>query len=250
MSLTKHLLTSDDAAYQRATQSPFLASAARGDLPKDTLGHWLGNDRLYIHAYIKGTGNLLSFLQLPASTTSPDTHPRRLLQWAIDALVNVLREEKFFVDTAAKYDIAVDLPSDDARQVSETAKVEGLRRFEYLFEQVGASDNIILPWLEAAVLFYATEKIYLDAWTWAKSQQQGGDESKDKDGGALREEFIPNWTSKEFRAFVDELGFIIDDAFEKEISVHGEGVRAKLTQRAETKWHEVLAAEEAFWPAT
>lgn len=249
MSLTQHLLALDGEAYKRATQSPFLASAARGDLPKDVLGHWLANDRLYIHAYIKGTGNLLSFLQLPlSSSSSADVHAVRLLDWSIDALVNVRREEKFFVDTAKRYGIAVDLPTEGAGQVADTAKVDGLLRFEYLFDEVRTSDNIILPWLEAAVLFYGTEKCYLDAWSWAKAQQQSGDGSKDTDGGALRKEFIPNWSSPEFKAFVDQLGTIIDEAFAEEIKLHGEGVRAKLTKRAELKWQEVLAAEEEFWP--
>lgn len=249
MSLTQHLITSDEAGFKRATQSPFLASAARGDLSKDILGHWLANDRLYIHAYIKGTGNLLGFLQLPLSTSSPDHNAVQIRDWAIDALVNVRREENFFVDTATRYGINVNLPSDGAGNISETGKVDGLLRFESLFEQVGPSNNIILPWLEAAVLFYGTEKCYLDAWSWAKSQQEsGGDGSKDADGGALRKEFIPNWSSPEFKAFVDQLGDIIDKAFEEEIKLHGEGVRTKLTERAEAKWQQLLAAEEAFWP--
>lgn len=250
MSLTKHLLASDDAGYKRATQSKFLASAARGDLPKDVLGHWLANDRLYIHNYIKGTGNFLSFLQLPvASAASSDSYAVKLLDWAVEALVNVRREERFFVETASKYGITVYLPtSPDGAKVAENAKVEGLWKFEQLFDMVGPSDNIILPWLEAAVLFYGTEKCYLDAWSWAKTQQGDGDGSSDADGGALRKEFIPNWTSPEFRAFVDRLGDIIDQAVAEEIKAHGDGVRAKLTKRAETTWHQVLAAEEAFWP--
>jgi len=250
MSLTKHLLESDEAGYKRATQSPFLASAARGDLPKDILGHWLANDRLYIHNYIKGTGNFLSFLDLPAATkAASDAYTVKLLDWAIEALVNVRREEKFFLDTATKYGIAVDLPtSPNGAQAADNAKVDGLRKFEYLFSAVGPSDNVILPWLEAAILFYGTEKCYLDAWSWAKAQQGDGDASQDSDGGALRNDFIPNWTSPEFRAFVDRLGEIIDMAVEEEIKAHGDGVRAKLTKRAEATWHQVLAAEEAFWP--
>lgn len=249
MSLINHLLSSDEAAYKRATQSSFLASAARGDLPKDVLGQWLANDRLYIHNYIRGTGNLLSFLQLPAASSS-SSPVVRLLDWAIEALVNVRREEKFFVDTAAQYGITVDLPtSADGLHVSETAKVDGLHRFEHLFGSVESSDNIILPWLEAAILFYGTEKCYLDAWSWTKSQQGSGDGTKDADGGALRKEFIPNWSSPEFGAFVDRLGSIIDEAVADEIKDHGEGIKARLTKRAEAIWHEVLAAEEAFWPA-
>ncbi|KAJ0148041.1 hypothetical protein CTA2_737, partial [Colletotrichum tanaceti] len=54
MPLTQNLLASDPASYARATQSRFLSAAAKGTVPKDVLGRWLVNDRLYIQAYIKG----------------------------------------------------------------------------------------------------------------------------------------------------------------------------------------------------
>ncbi|KUI64176.1 hypothetical protein VM1G_10973 [Cytospora mali] len=55
---------------------------------------------------------------------------------------------------------------------------------------------------------------------------------EDADGGALREEFIPNWGNSEFTAFVDQLGGIIDRAVGETLSVVvGGDVKASLVER-------------------
>ncbi|MBE3047659.1 hypothetical protein IMZ48_35130, partial [Candidatus Bathyarchaeota archaeon] len=59
---------------RKATQSSFLQSAAAGQLPKETLGNWLANDRLYTQSYIKGAGRILSYLELPHETWRPCEH--------------------------------------------------------------------------------------------------------------------------------------------------------------------------------
>lgn len=251
--LTAYLLGSSPAAFRRATQSPFLQSAAAGQLTKETLGTWLANDRLYILSYIKGTGRLLSFLELPqeaphpGGATAAQPASARLFGWLVDALVNIRREETFFVDAAARHGIEINLPLSTDGRVEDGAKLEGLRRFEKLFNSLGPHDGTI-PWLEAAVLFYATEKAYLEAWTWTKIQLVEQDPSKDSDGGALRLDFIPNWTSKEFVSFVDQLGNIIDEAVVHQVNTNGENKLQHLYDRALSVWNNVMAAEEAFWP--
>jgi thiaminase len=255
MPFTHRLLALDEDAYKRATESPFLAAAARGAVSKKTLGQWLGNDRLYIHAYIQGTGRLLSFLELPvtaAASASPNSYATRLLDWCVEALANVRREERFFIDTASRFGIVIDLPLDaTGNKIPWPAKLEGLRRFEDLFRDVRPRHAAVLPWLEAAVLFWGTEKCYLDAWSWASSQQanDGRALDTDADGGALRTEFIPNWSSAEFSAFVDQLGALIDAAVKEQVQKGGEGVGPELLRRAEVVWRELLRAEETFWPA-
>ncbi|KAL7912674.1 hypothetical protein GGI35DRAFT_258741 [Trichoderma velutinum] len=262
-SLTQTILISDPLGYKSATQSPFLASASQGRVSKSLLGQWLANDRLYIHAYIRGVGRLLSFLQLPEVVTPPrdeaaerEHSPNaKLLHWMIDVLVNIRREEDFFVQTATKYGIDVNLPADANGRVADDTKLEGLRRFEALFDGISpSSDNdVILPWLEAAIIFWATEKCYLDAWSGAAARlSTPSDSEDDADGGALRREFIPNWSSKEFTQFVDQLGEIIDSAVQQEMELRRDAdelVRVQLLDRALSKWREVLAAENAFWPA-
>lgn len=248
-SFTKSLIAADPAGFQRATQSPFLRRAASGTLPKETLGRWLANDWLYIHGYIRAAGRLLSFLPLP-QTPGDDADPAsKLLAWTVDALANIQRESVFFIETATRYGIDVHLPTaEEDGRVPASAKLEGLRRFEALFDGLSAGAEP-LPWLESAVVFYGTEKCYLEAWTWAKSHMGDGlnddGDDADEDGGAVRREFIANWTSPEFGAFVARLGVILDEA----VRAQGEEAQEVLLRRGVAKWRELLVAEEAFWPA-
>lgn len=64
---------------------------------------------------------------------------------------------------------------------------------------------------------------------------------RDSDGGALREAFIPNWTSKEFGDFVDEIGELMDELYTRE-----EGWRR--TEVFKAVWEHVLSIEKGFWP--
>jgi thiaminase len=250
-SFTQALIASDPVGFRRATQSPFLRRAAQGTLSKEVLGRWLANDRLYVHGYLRAAGRLLSFLPLPqvVPAASAELHAdpvSKLLAWTIDDLVNIQHEERFFVDTASRYSIDVNLPADEHGQVPVSAKMPGLRQFEALFDGLQARDGELLPWLEGAVVFYGTEKLYLEAWTWAKSQVDDTDKdgADDEDGGAVRREFMPNWTSPEFVAFVEQLADIIDSA----VQMQEDDAKEALLQRGLVKWREILAAEEAFWP--
>ncbi|KAH8168797.1 hypothetical protein LIA77_10923 [Sarocladium implicatum] len=269
LSFTKSLLKSQPANFRAATQAPFLKQGAQGTLSKEVLGRWLGNDRLYIHAYIRGIGRVLSTLKLPATVgdkkkkkkngvegeeedeeeEQPPTREERLLDWTVSALVNIRREEKFFVDTAAKFGIAIDLPADERGNVFADAKLDGLRAYESLFDSIGTGPVISPPWVEAAIIFWGTEKCYLEAWRWAKSHLDASkDGSEDLDGGALRNEFIPNWTSPEFEKFVDEIGRLIDDVVAEQIKISGVKVVQDLVKYFGERWTELLKAEEKFWP--
>ncbi|AEO66502.1 uncharacterized protein THITE_2154552 [Thermothielavioides terrestris NRRL 8126] len=123
---------------------------------------------------------------------------------------------------------------------------------------VGTSPPALLPWLEGALTFWGTERCYLDAWSWARDKAQqrsgggesdrpSGDEAQDADGGALRREFIPNWSSPEFAAFVDRLGTLIDAAvvavLEGKEGEERERVKAEILGRVEGKWKSLLEAE-------
>lgn len=269
--LTSHLLALDKAALTAATQAPFLAAAGQGRVPKATLGIWLANDRLYIHAYRHAAGRTLAAVDLPPPPLPPtapplaDTPETQLVDWLAAALTELRREERFFVDVARRYGLALDLDLDPtaAADVMGEGKGEGdagvkgpgLVLFERLFAALPraacADRPVPLPWLEAAVVFWGTERVYLESWTWAKAQQTGGGEGEgegDADGGALRKEFIPNWSSEGFGAFVGRLAGVLDGGVAQAVRVWGEDARADLVKRAETVWSELLAAEAAFWP--
>ncbi|KAK1599470.1 uncharacterized protein LY79DRAFT_665141 [Colletotrichum navitas] len=140
------------------------------------------------YTYIKGVGRLLDALNLPDVASTAAEPP------LVDALVNVRREEKFFVDTAASFGIEVNLPASRAGVVEQDEKLNGLKRERLARDGLDAS----------------------------------ADGSRDVDGGALRKEFIPSWSSDEFRVFVDELGAIIDQGYEEAEKKGEEGVESYL----------------------
>ena len=63
----------------------------------------------------------------------------------------------------------------------------------------------------------------------------------DLDGGALRREFIPNWTSPEFEKFVQEIADVTDELAERE-----EAWRKIEVYKA--VWEHILEVERRFWP--
>nr|CDP31203.1 Putative protein of unknown function [Podospora anserina S mat+] len=256
---------------------PFLLAAAKGTLPKDVLSHWLVNDRLYIHAYIRAAGQLLASLELPKHLPGveqpgeeDEAFEVRLVDWLIEALGAVRREERMFLEVGGRYEL-VDFVGVNSR---EAGRVKGLGVIEGLFRDVGGKEkgrglgawllgagggelpmSEKIPWLEGAVTFWGTERVYLEAWSWARGQQEERPNGKkDEDGGALRKEFIPNWSSDEFRGFVGRLGVLIDQAVEREIGMVGEDgqkqeeVKKEILGRVEGKWRTLLEGEKGFWP--
>ncbi|TVY23160.1 hypothetical protein LHYA1_G008216 [Lachnellula hyalina] len=62
------------------------------------------------------------------------------------------------------------------------------------------------------------------------------------DGGALRKEFIPNWTGDEFVVFVEKIEALVEEVWKG--SREGEVDVGVL----EGVWRDVLRVEEGFWP--
>ena len=275
-SLTSHLLSTNSELFTSATQHPFLLAAAHGNLPKETLSRWLANDRLYIHSYIRAAAKLLESIELPIQhqSSGKDSFETRLVDWLIEALSAVRREEKMFVDVADKYGLELGLGSGGATAKGGgqgNGKLPGLVVIEEAFRNItsstkdkslgarawavvgGTTTDARIPWLEGAVTFWGTERCYLDAWSWAKANEpESKDVKHDADGGALRKEFIPNWSSDEFREFVERLGTLINEAVEEELQkaeeAEKEGVKQEIIARVEEKWKSLLEGEKAFWP--
>ncbi|KAH8894162.1 heme oxygenase-like protein [Thozetella sp. PMI_491] len=272
--LTEHLLSRSASEYQAATQAPFLVAAAEGRLSKETLGEWLANDRLYIHAYIRAVGTLLASIDLPQTVPSVEAPETQLVDWLIEALAAVRKEERFFIEVAERYGLGMNLEAKTISQggfevakVQEESKIPGLPMIESVFASIparaapdsgfsiaalgGAPTPIQIPWLEGAIVLWGTERVYLDAWSFAKSKQPNFGQravTEDADGGALRKEFIPNWSSLEFSNFVARLGGIIDYSVAVVVERVGEKAKDDILKRVEEKWKSLLAAEAAFWP--
>ncbi|ORY66469.1 uncharacterized protein BCR38DRAFT_340062 [Pseudomassariella vexata] len=257
VSITHHLLHNAETAqlYRNATQSNYLRLAGQGKLPKDDLSKWLSQDRLYAQAYTRFIGGLISRLHLPMSSQrgTVDTLEWRVLAMLQGALEGIMTELQFFEKTAREYDL--DLQACSACSSSQGATDfrpdDVTKRYIDLFDSFGgeAKKNAGAQHkslIQGLVLLWATEKVYLDAWTYAK--EQGGADAiangdDDLDGGALRRHFIPNWTSDEFKRFVKEIQECVD-ACAAAYSAEDE-----VEKIAMEVWRDVLVLEESFWPS-
>jgi thiaminase len=78
--------------------------------------------------------------------------------------------------------------------------------------------------------------MYLDSWTFASRQKKQQERSKGL------EAFITNWTSDEFKKFVNDL--------EGLVNLMGIEQGTNNWTRAEAVWNRVIELEEAFWPTS
>lgn len=265
--LTTHLLSISIPQFKRTTTAPFLSRAAQGQLPKSLIAEWLANDRLYIQGYISLAENLVRIVEqtskatrATATTVDVESIENRLLRWLDAAIENVKREFEWFDEMTKSYNLTAPTPSSSQKSL-------GVQRFEALFSQLSSQrPNEFLPWLEGAVCLFSTEKVYYEAWSWARKQDRrrsadGGcsrsrspnpatmDYSKDLDGGAMRKEFIPNWSNKNFMMFVETLERIINEGVGEAVSKDDKRWQ-EVKARADAVWQATLDAEEAFWPDT
>ena len=252
--LSCFLVSTSGPLFKAATQSPFLVAAGDGTLSKQKLSEWLSQDRLYAQAYIGFIGSLFGHVKPPARHV-PFSEHHKSIHWRIIHILrasqdNIFRELKFFEDTAAKYGLDLEAKSTTSPfgpMKATTDYIKLFRRFscEIGYEELQGSDWVLLNGL---VVLWATEKCYLEAWRFAKGQRDvtkaPAHVDADADGGALRDNFIPNWTSQKFADFVQQLEQLVDDLMEE--------ANLWIIQDAQSEckvlWDEVLDIERRFWP--
>jgi thiaminase len=228
-------------------------------LPKTTLSRWLSQDRLYAQTYIGFIGALIARVDLPYAFT-PDKS--KSLRWRIvnlltSALTNIHRELDFFETTARKYDLQLDAPpaprQDEYGEGLQFDAEPATKQYIDLFRAFGKDPSRSL--LSGLVVLWATETCYFKAWSFAASflgasgssagelNESGNDKgSNDLDGGALRNEFIPNWTSDEFKKFLDEIADVTDQLAEREDAA------SRKLDVYKAVWKHILEVETKFWP--
>lgn len=244
--LTTHLLSVNHEQLLRTTRHPFLARAANGTLPKALVAQWLANDFQYLEIY-KGlseqTLEAVRCAQPPFAASDPEDVQTRLIAWLEAAIQNGNREEKFFAEVSEIYKIDV--------SISSATKNEGLGRYEALFQNFTNTErDTYLPWLEGAVMLWAMEKVYYEAWSWARRQDAQSSPrtyDNDQDDGAMRREFIPNWSNRDFLMFVEQLERIVNEGVSTAVDGDDDLWR-QIKTRTGTVWKAVLNAEEVFWP--
>lgn len=263
------------ASFQEATRHPFLRLAGLGTLPKATLSRWLSQDRLYAQSYIGFIGALLARVDLPHADVYDKDKPSSLRWQIVDllcsALENIRTELGFFAETARKYGLQLDAPDGDGSADGGAGSVftpaPATKLYMELFGAFGKDPSKSL--LDGLVVLWATEMCYLSAWTYAGSfgqarhrslaggegQGQGRDRetsphAADLDGGALRDAFIPNWTSAAFAKFVREIAEVTDRLAEREgvVGRDGSGDKERAVGFYQALWGRVLDIEKEFWP--
>ena len=253
MTMTQWLMDRDGEGFLKATQSSFLQAAGSGLVAKGVVERWLSQDRLYAQGYVKFIGMMLAKIRYPTSA-GMDGLQWRLTDVLISALTNIRRELAFFEHVAKKYNLNLETPSPGQEIFATTPTT---RAYLDLFGNVSGPNASIL---EGMTVLWATEKCYYSAWLFAlhsgprqqpitnsdPNSQADDLHASDLDGGALRKEFIPNWTNDEFGDFVHQLGALVNELAEAE---NERGSLDEEKRRCDEVWRQVLWLEAAFWPA-
>ncbi|KAF8584738.1 heme oxygenase-like protein, partial [Ramaria rubella] len=245
-SLTSHLLTVSADAYQRATQHSFLKAAGDKSISDERLERWLTQDKIYAFiGYPKFISLLISRVPLRASPSNGDNGSQsasleeRILALLSFSLSNIVHEVDFFKNTAQEN--GLDIARSPRRELSVANDLTGSITKAYTDFMIstaatgGLGDGLVLLW--------ATEKCYLEAWTYARSQRATINPSLSAGTHRALEAFIGNWTSEEFRGFVEQIGSLLDEYAGKASANEYE----ELKDRAEQIWRWCLWYEERFW---
>ena len=276
--LTSTLLNHNPHLFSLATTHPFLRLSGLGLVPASTLSRWLSQDRLYAQSYVSFIGGLIARVHLPyAFVNDKDNSLRWKIVKVLNAsLQNIFRELEFFESVAKRYGLELEKAweAKDDKSGRGFEASGGTRQYESLFRAFGTDPTMTL--LEGMVVLWATEQCYLSAWRYAANQErkQSGSQSplkngsgwgdqinrtmstitseptdedkrskyaSDLDGGALRKEFIPNWTSTDFEGFVQEIADATNELAERE-----EAWRKLDVYKA--VWEHICEVERRFWP--
>ncbi|KAJ7924410.1 heme oxygenase-like protein [Mycena leptocephala] len=207
--LTEQLLhTPLTISYADAINHPFLRSAGEGAIDKSLLSLWLSQDRIYAaYAYPKFIGALIAAIPFNKSfVLESDAHNRRILKTLTACLENIINEVDFFVKTAETHELDLEMWKER----------KGTRDYVAEMDSIAGSKNVA----EGLVFLWAMEKVYLDAWTFVRTELQKRQSQPQAPTDLLVTQFVENWTSPEFVKF-----------------------------RAAEIWERVVELEIDFWPS-
>lgn len=255
-SITAHLLTLHTTpTYSTATKThPFLTSAGDGTLTDTRLSIWLSQDRIYAaQAYPRFIGSLISHIPfdkpLSGAATAVeddgDDHSQRILKILVFSLENIIREVDFFDATTRRW--SLDVEGWKARKgtrdyVAEMASISKNGRIEEGLLFLWAMEKVSVPFFSGderhPAQFLLSMQVYLDAWSNIHDEIKSRGKTTGYDFPL--KSFAENWSTPEFKTFVDDLARLVDDIYRHL------GEDAKAT--AERIWERVVELEDSFWP--
>ena len=195
--LTETIARDAEAVLAEIGEEPFLAALAADELPDAALARWVREDTHFLRALRRMIARLI--------LDAPDEH-------CVDVIAGAYPALQFELDRFAR----------EAERLGEDlgeAPASITARFTELLAEAADAG-----FAEGIGTYWAVELAYLEAWT-AVRRRVGLSEPY--------AEWIENWTSDGFRAFVDALAAIVDE--------HGDP--AAVRRRSE----EVFALERELW---
>lgn len=235
--LSSALLEHQPYLLEVATRAPFLVAAGTGNLSKILLSMWLSQRRLYAQAYIGFIGSLISRVDLPyAYIEDKKSSIRwRIVQMLSSSLETNHKDLKFLEDVGKRHHINLEFaPRPDVYFVAAGPTKQYIDLFRAFWT------NPTMTLLEGFVILWATKHCQLTAWKFA-SRHLNPTRGADLDGGALRKEFIPRWTSNESEKFVSEVTECMNLLADREDA----GFKIETFRAV---WIHILGIESNFWP--
>ena len=202
-SLSERLVQEHQAIWGAMAAHPFVVGLADGTLPEAALRAWVRQDRLFVLAERRVVWALRAHGPPPA------------LDEALTGLDQaLLREAAMFAAEAERRGFGV--------EVEPWPVCLGYGAFLL----AAAHDGV----LEGLTALYAAERAYLDAWSAVRARSRAG---------SPYHQWIENWTSEGFRAFVALLG--------RELDTLAGTAPGALEARLGTVFDRAARFELAFW---
>ncbi|KAJ6569533.1 heme oxygenase-like protein [Mycena capillaripes] len=226
MTVTDYLQQlSTTVPYADAVNHQFLRSAGEGTIERSLFSLWLSQDRIYAaYAYPRFIGSLIAAIPFDKSVplkSAAEAQNRRILKTLTAALENIIKEVEFFVQTADTHRLDLEIWRERKGTMDYIAEMDS----------IAGSKNI----QDGLVFLWAMEKVYLDAWTFVRTESQKRLSQPSSPNDVLVAQFVKNWTFPEFGKFVDELADLVNAT---DIG----------RQRAAEIWERVIELEKDFWP--
>ncbi|CAO3595216.1 unnamed protein product [Absidia cylindrospora] len=161
------------------------------------------------------------------------THAQRIFKTLAFAVSNVFRECQMFTDLLSRPPYA---------SFPQRGMKPWTSRYVDFHQKVARTAGYDLG--EALVVLWAMEKVFLEAWLYAKSIQENNQTTAGASGEqhpvhvATMKELIQNWTLDEFKDFVDECGELVNALSTTD------PLRLKSLEQV---YRQTLALEVKFW---
>jgi thiaminase/transcriptional activator TenA len=202
-SLSERLVQEHQATWGAMAAHPFVIGLADGTLPEAALRAWLQQDRLFVMA-------------------------ERRVVWALRAhgLPPALDEALAGLDEAMVREATMFAAEAERRGFPVEVEPWPVCLGYSAFLLAAAHDGV----LDGLTAMYAAERAYLDTWSAVRTRSLAGSPYR---------QWIENWSSDDFRAFVALLG--------RELDTLTETIPVALTARLRTVFARAARFELAFW---